>query len=59
MEPLGKEDQTLDALWRGLYGQPLPVTGAAEAALKIILGTMRPPCLQNPSRALHLEAVAL
>lgn len=43
MEPLGEADQALDRLWRGLYGEPLPLRGAPDLALRIILETERPP----------------
>lgn len=44
MEPLGETDQALDTLWRGLYGEPLPLRGASSLALRIILETERPSC---------------
>jgi hypothetical protein len=44
MEPLGETDQALDTLWRGLYGEPLPLRGASLLALRIILETERPSC---------------
>jgi hypothetical protein len=37
MGALGKADVALDALWRGLYGQPLPISGSPELALQIIM----------------------
>jgi hypothetical protein len=36
MEPLAEEDRAVDALWRSLYGQPLPIRGAPMLALEII-----------------------
>lgn len=47
MEPLGEADQTLNALWRTLYGEPLPLRGAARLALKIILENEKLSCLQE------------
>jgi len=49
MEPMGKADRALDALWRGLYGQPLPLRGAPELALRIIIEKEKPPWSSNPA----------
>lgn len=54
MEPLGEADRALDALWRGLYGQPLPLRGAPELALRIIIESERPQWLQEPADVVPL-----
>jgi len=54
MEPLGEADRALDALWRGLYGQPLPLRGAPELALKIIIESERPQWLQKSADVVPL-----
>jgi hypothetical protein len=36
MLPISDEDKELDALWRELFGQPLPMLGAPELARSII-----------------------
>ncbi len=54
MEPMGEADRALDALWRGLYGQPLPLLGAPELALMVIIETERPQWLQEPADVVPL-----
>lgn len=40
MPELSPEDAELDALWREVFGQPLPMLGAPEIARKILADHM-------------------
>ena len=36
-QPMTDEDRELDILWRQMFGQPLPILGAADVARQVLM----------------------